>query len=1194
MNLLLITRKSALVFALLFLVNSAGAQCTIIPNAVPNLSLPYSVAVNNATGVAYNPNFNLWYIAQAGNPGFPLETFDAAGTPLYQTNTGFDMRGLWWNANTNQLESNGYNTLGIWAYDLNASGYALNTGTSIFTGLNQPTSQSVGDYNCVDDEIWYYNAGSIMKRDRTTNALIGNFPITGLPVGTANLNNNTVFYTDCQGHEIGLVDYVLKRIYFVDKTTMAYTGFSQLPAGTVVSNAFRASWANGLVWLFDTGPDIWYSFEVLTGFNSNCTVVVCTPPSIITDDLTTCSPNTVDLNNGINAASAPGNGTFYNSYANADASTGAIGPVVGTSGWYYVRYEDPSDPTCYSVDSILVTINPIYNLNENVNACENSSYVYPDGFSEVITANSSHVSNLTTAAGCDSIITTNVTMDPLPDAGTNSPVTYCQSDPAADLYGVLGGTPDAGGTWSPVLTSGTGVFDPSVDAAGVYTYTVTNGCGTISADVTVTITNLVDAGTNGSISFCSSDPAADLYGSLGGTPDAGGTWSPALVSGTGVFDPAIDAAGTYTYTVSNSCGNASADVVVSLTVTPSAGTNGAITLCDSDPASDLYNSLGGSPDGGGTWSPALASGTGTFDPAVDPAGTYTYTVTNSCGSAMADVVVSVTASVDPGTNGSLTLCDNDPATDLYNSLGGSPNAGGTWSPALASGTGVFDPAVDAAGTYTYTATNSCGNASADVVVSVTISPDAGTNGTLTLCDSDPATDLYNSLGGSPDMGGTWSPALTSGTGMFDPAVDASGIYTYTVTNSCGTVTADVDVTVTAIPDPGTNGSITMCEFDPTTDLFNSLGGTPDMGGTWTPALASGTGVFNPAVDASGVYTYEFNTSCGVFSAQVTATVNPADDATFSYPSGLYCITDANPTATISGTPGGTFTAGGSGVVDPNTGEINISASGVGGFSVTYTTSGPCPDQFVYDISIMDVADATITPAGPFCADDGTVILQAADAGGTWSGPGVDPSTGEFDPAQANVGSNTITYTIGGPCGDVQNITIDVTAVPTVTTINDTIIEFGESIILTTNGSAPNYTWTPTVGLDCSDCQNPEASPEETTLYIVVNEENGCTASTTVLVTVLVDPVIWVPNIFSPNGDNHNDVLFVRGEGVRDLTFVVYDRWGERVFESTDMDDGWDGNFRGQPMNPAVFMYFVEATFTDGTTQSLKGDVTLVR
>jgi gliding motility-associated-like protein len=112
--------------------------------------------------------------------------------------------------------------------------------------------------------------------------------------------------------------------------------------------------------------------------------------------------------------------------------------------------------------------------------------------------------------------------------------------------------------------------------------------------------------------------------------------------------------------------------------------------------------------------------------------------------------------------------------------------------------------------------------------------------------------------------------------------------------------------------------------------------------------------------------------------------------------------------------------------------------------------------------------------------------------------------------------------------------------------------------------------------------------------VITVEENGCTSQDTVSIIVSYEPVIFVPNIFSPNGDNNNDVLYVRGRGIDYVTFYVYDRWGEKVFESTRMEDGWDGTFRGKPMNPAVFVYYVEATFLDGTSTTLKGDVTLIR
>ena len=1048
MKLLLITKRVVLLAVLALASHLGMSQCTIIPNAVPGITLTHTVGVNNATGVAYNPNLNLYYIAQAGNPGFPLETFDAAGNWLYQTNTGFDMRGLWWNSNTNQLESNGYNTGGMWAYDLNGTGYALNTGTSVFTGLNQPTSQSVGDYNCVDDEIWYYNAGTIMKRDRATNALIGTFPITGLPVGTANLNNNTVFYTDCLGHEIGLLDYTLKRIYFVDKTTMAYTGMSQLPAGAITSNAFKASWANGLVWLLDSGPDIWYSYEVLTGFNTNCTVVSCTPPLLITDDLDAFSPSTVDLNTGINAGSGAGNASFYATLADANNGTNPVPAIAGAGGMYYVRYEVISDPTCFSVDSIFVTINPSYNIADNITVCENTSVTYPDGTSETITASTTHNSNLMTVAGCDSIIVTSVTMNPVYNISES--ITVCEN--TSVTY------PDGS---SETITASTTHNSNMLTAAGCDSIIVT----------TVTMNPVYNLSENVTI-----------------------------------------------------CENAS--------LTYPDGTNEIITANTSHTSNLL------------TW-----------------AGCDSIIVTN------------------------VTM---EPAQNITENVNACENSNYIYPDGFAENITANSSHVS----------NLISVAGCDSIITTNVTMDplavAGTNASVTYCQTSGASDLYLELGGTPDAGGSWSPVLTSGTGVFDPASDASGTYTYTVTNPCGSVSADVVVDVIAIPDPGTNGTISFCSADPSYDLFTVLGGSPDTGGTWSPALSSGTGIFNPIVDPSGIYSYEFVTTCGTFSSQVNVTVNPSEDATFAYPGAVYCIDDTDPIPIVTGTSGGTFTISNGGVINPTTGVIDISASGAGGFGVTYTTGGACPDTYVYDITILNNADASINAAGPFCEGDQPFTLQAVNAGGTWSGPGVDPVTGVFDPAQANVGLNTISYSITGTCGDVQTITIEVFPTPTVTTIADTTIDVGNSVDLITVGSGGNYNWSPNIWLDCGNCESPLATPEETILYTVSLEENGCIAFADVLITVDYVPAIFVPNIFSPNGDQNNDVLYVRGQGIRTMRFIVYDRWGEKVFESTDKDDGWDGVFRGKKMNPAVFVYYLEGTYLDDTEFTLKGDVTLIR
>jgi large repetitive protein len=88
--------------------------------------------------------------------------------------------------------------------------------------------------------------------------------------------------------------------------------------------------------------------------------------------------------------------------------------------------------------------------------------------------------------------------------------------------------------------------------------------------------------------------------------------------------------------------------------------------------------------------------------------------------------------------------------------------------------------------------------------------------------------------------------------------------------------------------------------------------------------------------------------------------------------------------------------------------------------------------------------------------------------------------------------------------------------------------------------------------------------------------------------------IFIPNIFSPNNDGLNDVLYVRGEGIAQLSFIVYHRWGEKVFETNDPHHGWDGTFKGKPAETGVYVYLVEARLENGMTVKRSGNVTLVR
>lgn len=128
------------------------------------------------------------------------------------------------------------------------------------------------------------------------------------------------------------------------------------------------------------------------------------------------------------------------------------------------------------------------------------------------------------------------------------------------------------------------------------------------------------------------------------------------------------------------------------------------------------------------------------------------------------------------------------------------------------------------------------------------------------------------------------------------------------------------------------------------------------------------------------------------------------------------------------------------------------------------------------------------------------------------------------------------------------------------------------------------------------------SPLETTVYdVLVVDQNGCIARDKIVVSVIKPRDIYIPNVFSPNGDGHNDVfmIFASDEVLNIRFFKIFDRWGNMVygreqFQPNDPNFGWDGNFDGQPMNAAVFAFFAEVEYIDGRVEMIEGDVTLMR
>jgi len=144
----------------------------------------------------------------------------------------------------------------------------------------------------------------------------------------------------------------------------------------------------------------------------------------------------------------------------------------------------------------------------------------------------------------------------------------------------------------------------------------------------------------------------------------------------------------------------------------------------------------------------------------------------------------------------------------------------------------------------------------------------------------------------------------------------------------------------------------------------------------------------------------------------------------------------------------------------------------------------------------------------------------------------------------------------------------------------------------------DYRWSPTETLSNPNARNPVASPTETTTYTVAISRGTC--SSTRQVEVAVDqgicnpPFIFVPTAFTPNGDGKNDILFVRGNPIDEVYFAVFNRWGQKMFETEDKNIGWDGRYKGRDLPPDVYGYYLEITCFNGDEFVTKGDVSIIK
>jgi len=309
-------------------------------------------------------------------------------------------------------------------------------------------------------------------------------------------------------------------------------------------------------------------------------------------------------------------------------------------------------------------------------------------------------------------------------------------------------------------------------------------------------------------------------------------------------------------------------------------------------------------------------------------------------------------------------------------------------------------------------------------------------------------------------------------------------------------------------------------------------------------------------------------------------VNGASSYNWSPSLGLSCSNCSNPVVNASVTT--TYTVEG------------VGASGCRGFDTVV-------------VSVAQPFNMIVSPNDTLCSG-GQIQLQANRAVTyQWS-----PATGLSSTTISNPVATPTTSTMYRVIGydgrncftDTGFVYVTVAPQPTVNAGADIQAATGTQMNLnatSANGPISSWSWTPSTNLSCNDCPNPILTVSNNNTYVVsVVNRYGCVAKDSLdVVTFCKNSQVFVANAFTPDGDGINDLLIVRGIGIRVKSFRVFNRWGNLVFEkeafeANDPKYGWDGKVRGVPAAPDVYMYLAEVVCDNGTVYLHKGNTTLLK
>ena len=289
----------------------------------------------------------------------------------------------------------------------------------------------------------------------------------------------------------------------------------------------------------------------------------------------------------------------------------------------------------------------------------------------------------------------------------------------------------------------------------------------------------------------------------------------------------------------------------------------------------------------------------------------------------------------------------------------------------------------------------------------------------------------------------------------------------------------------------------------------------------------------------------------------------------------------------------------------STGATGVPLANVatGSYTVTMTDSKHCTADTILNVPLatryVGIQIDSLRNVSCYGYADGAAYLSTI---GTKPPISYNWSNGATMAMVANLHIDTLHVSMTDSNGCKADTTLIISQPPPVviTPLGDLSVKYGDETridVTVTPLSNYSYHWSPAATLSCADCPSPNAFPNKTTVYMLTVTDINAGCADTAAIRLYVDPAkhIFVPNVFSPNGDGKNDIyqVFTYG-GVKYFEMEIFDRWGEKVYQSNDIKSGWDGTYNGVLVNAGLYVYQTTLTFADGETIQNKGTLTVFR